>query len=66
MMRVPIVRELVRREAAVTHDDFADGLSAGTAEVSWPTERRQTAARVSPLLRAARNTSGTLRPAARA
>jgi hypothetical protein len=66
MMRVPIVTELVNRGVAVTHDDFADGLSAGTAEVNWPTERRQTAARVSPLLRAARNSSGTLVTAVRA
>jgi hypothetical protein len=66
MMRIPIVMELVRREVAVTPDDFADGLSAGTAEANWPTERRQTAARVSPLLRAARNPSGSLTPAVRA
>jgi hypothetical protein len=66
MMRIPIVTELTRREAAVTHDDFADGLSAGTAEANWPTERRQTAARVSPLLRAARMPSGSLTPAGRA
>jgi hypothetical protein len=66
MMRVPIVTELVNRGVAVTPDDFADGLSAGTAEVTWPTERRQTAARVSPLLRAARNSSGSLAAAVRA
>jgi hypothetical protein len=66
MMRVPIVTELARRCDAVTHDDFADDLSAGTAETNWPTERRQTAARVSPLLRAARNPSGSLTPAVRA
>jgi hypothetical protein len=47
MMRIPIVTELVRREV-VTRDDFAEGLSAGTAEVNWPTERRQTTARISP------------------
>jgi hypothetical protein len=66
MMRIPIVTELTRRGDAVTHDDFADDLSAGTAETNWPTERRQTAARVSPLLRAARNPSGSLTPAVRA
>jgi hypothetical protein len=66
MMRIPIVTEPARREAAVTHDDFAHGLSAGTAEATGPTERRHTAARVSPLLRAARNAPGTLKPAVRA
>jgi hypothetical protein len=66
MMRVPIVTELVTRGVAVTPDDFAHGLSAGTAEVNWPTERRQTAARVTPLLRAARNSSGSLATAVRA
>jgi hypothetical protein len=66
MMRIPIVTELVRRQI-VTRDDFAEGLSAGTAEAhNWPTERRQTTARVSPLLRAARNPSGSLTPAVRA
>jgi hypothetical protein len=66
MMRVPIVTELVTRGVAVTPDDFAHGLGAGTAEVNWPTERRQTAARVTPLLRAARNSSGSLATAVRA
>jgi hypothetical protein len=65
MMRIPIVTELVRREV-ITRDDFAEGLSAGTAEANWPTERRQTTARVSPLLRAARNPSGSLTPVVRA
>ena len=65
-MRIPMVTELVRRGDAVTHDDFADDLGLGPAEVNWPTERRQTAARVSPLLRAARNPSGSFAPAVRA
>ena len=64
-MRVPIVKEILRPRMAVTFDDFAYGLGGGRSTEAWPTERRQTVTRTTPLFRVARNSSGTPRAAAR-
>ena len=65
-MRIPVVKEILRPGMAVTFDDFAYGLGVGRTTETWPTERRQTVTRTTPLFRVARNPSGASRAAVRA